>query len=290
MAVIIQNNEAPSSSRHIVITQRGGQLQTISELHRSYDPLQHFLFFPSGEDGWHQQMQMINNKKLTALRYYAYRIMYYENEFNPLLRGGRLFQQLVVDMAAKTEAERLNYIRMNQSTLRSTTYRGFVDALNDNDDCSNIGRRIILSSTFIGEPRYMMERCQDAMMYIQRYGNATFFITMTCNPNWPKIKEHLFLNQQPDDRPDLIARVFNLKRKLFIKCLTGTQGLLGKCIACVFSVEYQKRGLPHLHCLLWMDGTSKPRPQDYDRFVQAEIPDYNNDPEGHHLVLKHMIH
>ena len=76
VAVIIHNsNGQQSSSRHIVLTQRGGQLQTISESHRSYDPLQYVLFFPTGEDGWHQQMQMTNNKKLTALRYYAYRIM-----------------------------------------------------------------------------------------------------------------------------------------------------------------------------------------------------------------------
>ena len=111
MGVIIQkNNEPRTSSRHIVLTYRGGQLQTISESHRSYDPLQYVLFFPSGEDNWHQQMQMTNNKKLTALRYYAYRFMYCEIECNLLLRGGHLFRQFVVDMAAKIEAERLNYI------------------------------------------------------------------------------------------------------------------------------------------------------------------------------------
>lgn len=59
----------------------------------------------------------------------------------------------------------------------------------------------------------MMERCQDGMMYVRRYGNATFFITMKCNLNWPEIKMNLFLNQQPNDGPDLIARVFDVKRK-----------------------------------------------------------------------------
>lgn len=48
------------------------------------------------------------------MRYYAYRIMNRENEFNHLLRGGRLFQKFVVNMAAKIEGDRLNYIRENQ--------------------------------------------------------------------------------------------------------------------------------------------------------------------------------
>jgi len=103
------------------------------------------------------------------------------------LRGRRLFRQYVVDMEAEIESDRLNYIRMNQALLRSTTYRGLTDALNDNDDLENVGKRIILSSTFVGGPRYMMERCQDGMMYVRKYGNASFFITMTCNPNWPEI-------------------------------------------------------------------------------------------------------
>ena len=165
-----------------------------------------------------------------------------------------------------------------------------MDALNDNDDLTNIGRRVILSSTFVGGPRYMMERCQDAMMYIRMYGNATYFITMTCNPKWFEIKENHLENQLPHDRPDMVAREFSLKMKLFIKYLTGPHGLFGNCIAHDVSVEYQKRGLPHLHCLLWMTEESKPRPQNYDEYVQAEIPSANEDPEGNALVLKHMIH
>ena len=66
--------------------------------------------------------------------------------------------------------------------------------------------------------------------------------------------------------------------------------MFGKTIAHVSTVEWQKRGLPHLHCLLWLDEPSKPRPKDYDNFVKAEIPDKNHDPALHKLVMTHMIH
>lgn len=49
---------------------------------------------------------MMNNKKLAAMCYYAYQIMNHENECNNLLRRGCLFQQYVVDLAAKIEGER----------------------------------------------------------------------------------------------------------------------------------------------------------------------------------------
>ena len=54
------------------------------------------------------------------------------------------------------------------------------------------------------------------MMYIRMYGNATYFITMTCNPKWFEIKENLLENQLPRNRPDMVARVFSLKTKLFM--------------------------------------------------------------------------
>ena len=38
--------------RDIVLNARDGQLQRVSELHRSYDPLQHPLMFPYGNDGY----------------------------------------------------------------------------------------------------------------------------------------------------------------------------------------------------------------------------------------------
>ena len=36
---------------------------------------------------------------------------------------------------------------------------------------------------------------------------------MTCNPSWPEIQDELFPGQAANHRPDIVARVFNLKRK-----------------------------------------------------------------------------
>ena len=55
---------------------KDGGLKHISELHRSYDPLQHPLIFPPGTDGWHVNLKLQNSRKLTAICmvYYRYHI------------------------------------------------------------------------------------------------------------------------------------------------------------------------------------------------------------------------
>ncbi len=43
-----------------------------------------------------------------------------------------------------------------------------------------------------------------------------FIITFTANPEWKEITENLLENQTAYDRPDLVARVFELKKKALI--------------------------------------------------------------------------
>ncbi|SCZ94207.1 BZ3500_MvSof-1268-A1-R1_Chr12-2g03754 [Microbotryum saponariae] len=49
------------------------------------------------------------------------------------------------------------------------------------------------------------------MACVVKYGKPSLFITVTCNPDWPKIKAALGPNDQACNRPDLIARVFEAK-------------------------------------------------------------------------------
>lgn len=57
------------------------------------------------------------------------------------------------------------------------------------------------------------------------------------------------------------------------------------------TVEFQKRGLPHAHIILWTStDTSQPTPTLIDSFVSAQIPDPKIDPLGYALVAEHMIH
>jgi hypothetical protein len=59
----------------------------------------------------------------------------------------------------------------------------------------------------------------------------------------------------------------------------------------LYTIEFQKRGLPHSHIIFWVsNGTSEPTSNFIDSFISAEILDPSINPLGYCLVAEHMIH
>ncbi|XP_076885915.1 uncharacterized protein LOC143535580 [Bidens hawaiensis] len=59
----------------------------------------------------------------------------------------------------------------------------------------------------------------------------------------------------------------------------------------VYTIEFQKRGFPHAHICLFLHSEHKiHNPENIDKFISAEIPDPNEDPELYSLVSDHMMH
>ncbi|XP_044019589.1 uncharacterized protein LOC122860013 [Aphidius gifuensis] len=206
--------------------------------------------------------------------------------------GGRLFQQWVVDSYVKVEKDRMNFCRMNQKKIRADSYQGLIDHLQQRatETDRQVGKMIILPPTFTGSPRNMLQHYQDAMAVVRKFGKPDLFITMTCNPNWREIKENLLLGQTPSDRPDLVSRVFDIKKDEFVKKIVK-ENIFGEILAYVFVIEYQKRGLPHGHFLFTLKQQSKiTTPDIVNKYISAEIPDINVNPRLHNIVMKNMIH
>lgn len=250
-----------------------------------------------GDAAWciESRSQHRNNRKASVMNWYKYRLMYRgrddDSQRNDLHRFGKLFQQYIVDMYAKMESSRLGYVRLNQKKMRSDLYSGVMDAMRLGDnDMREVGRRTVLPSSFYGGPRHMQQLYQDAMSIVRRFGKPDLFVTFTCNPSWPEIQEALLEGQSAPDRPDIVVRVFKLKLKELLHDLTK-QHVLGKVIAHVHTVEFQKRGLPHAHILLILDQDHKPRNgADCDDIVNAELPDADKYPEARATVSKSMMH
>ncbi|KAL7600244.1 uncharacterized protein LOC111880953 [Lactuca sativa] len=78
-----------------------------------------------------------------------------------------------------------------------------------------IGRRVVLPANFIGGPRNMGRKYIDAMTLVQKFGKPDIFLTLTCNPNWPEIKQRMMGNEETQNRVDLIVRVFHAKLEEF---------------------------------------------------------------------------
>ena len=135
----------------------------------------------------------------------------------------------------------------------------------------------------------MHERQQDAMTYVRMYGHPDLFITTTTNPNWPEIKDQFAAwSAILKTVQTLVARVFRLKVQKLVEMLKSEM-IFGKAQAWLYSIEWQKHGLPHCHLLLWLSADHRITPDKIDDVICAEIPDPSVDPELHHIVMSNMV-
>ncbi|KAI6661183.1 hypothetical protein LOD99_10162 [Oopsacas minuta] len=122
---------------------------------------------------------------------------------NHLHLSGRLFQEYIVDMYAKIEQRRLNYINLHQQQIRVDQYSGLADALARGDaNAEEFGQKIILPLSYIGSPMHVFQLNQDAMKIVRRYGKLDLFVMFTCNPLWSEITNSLLIGQKATDRPN----------------------------------------------------------------------------------------
>ncbi|GFU67565.1 ATP-dependent DNA helicase [Trichonephila clavipes] len=235
--------------RDIVFSCRSGTLMRINETHRVYDALQYLLMFFCGKDGY--QINIPKRHETTKI---------------PL---------------SKTVSASVFY------SYRIMERHG-EDAITANDgQLSELGTMVVLPSSFTGGSRYMHERTQDAMTYVRHFERPDLFITLTCNPKWSEIVDLLNQGQKSHDRHDVIARVFRVKVKHMMRLLT--KGCIFGNVRChMYTVEWQKRGLPHIHILLWLK--EKIRPESIDKVICAELPDSKLDPALYEIIRTTMIH
>ncbi|XP_071943821.1 uncharacterized protein [Antedon mediterranea] len=286
---VLQLNESCNTT-DIILHLRGGGLTRIYDIHRSYDPLHYIIMFPRGADGYHDDMKLQNDKRMSPTNYYCYRLQTRKDQFNTISKCRRLMQQYAVDAFSKAERQRLRWARNNQKVLRAEKYKCLIDAVNRQDNVRNLGKVIVLPPTIYGSPRWYAQQYQDAMALMRTYGKPDYFITFTCNPKWQEIIDSIHPGEKPQDRPDICNRAFNNRLRFFLDDLFKLD-ILGNIVAYTLMTEFQKRGLPHVHIVAILAKEDKPRnPADIDKIVCAEIPVASDNPRLHNIITTCMIH
>jgi Helitron helicase-like domain at N-terminus len=319
IAVVVNDTVDAEAQRDIMVQLHSGVMKRIKDFSPFYQPLYYVLLFPNGELGWQLKIPLrgaVDNgdaqedgdddqegeddeqprarkkqKFVTQMGYYAFRLHQRpaNKEAGHLFQSKSLLQQYICDAWAQTDQARLRWYTFNQNKLRTDIASGLVDHLNRGDALGNLGSRMILPSSYIGGSRNMFQLYQDSLALARFFSKPDFFLTVTANPNWVDITAELPAGQQPSDRPDLIARVFHEKLRLLMAKIKS--GALGKWVGHVYTIEFQKRGLPHVHILLFMDPDSRLHtPEMVDQIISAEIPNPDTHPVLHDLVKRFMIH
>ena len=139
-------------------------------------PLQYPIIFPY-EDRWHCYQKFKENGKKKGMRPRVSMRFFFCIQ-NLTKRGGRYDHSqtgkiisaiccCLVDAYASIEEYGLRWVRNNQQNLRCELYQGLQDAVTAGEnDTSLVGKKIILPSSFIGDPTYMVQNYQKTMQYL----------------------------------------------------------------------------------------------------------------------------
>ena len=107
----------------------------------------------------------------------------------------------------------------------------------------------------------------------------------------------VFLLENCTEDPISVSRKFSQKFHDFFQKVIVKGKVLGSVAHFFYKKEYQARGAPHYHILLWIEdapiaGTDEP--EDVLRWIQnritCRIPEEDSNPELHQLVTKYQSH
>jgi hypothetical protein len=113
---------------------------------------------------------------------------------------------------------------------------------------------------------------------------------MTANPAWPEILAELSPFETASNCPDLVACVFQLKQKALLDEII-TKEIFSPVSAHVHTVKFQKQGLPHMHCLIFLQSGHKiSSAEDADKVIRAYWPDPETEPNLFEVVKRCMVH
>lgn len=166
----------------------------------------------------------------------------------------------------------------------------------------------------IGTPAYWEKTTRDIFALIRQRGTATFFCTFSAaEMRWPEVIEAIKTQQREEVnfeeldwstkcdilRSNLVTTMcmFNKHVEAFRDLILCPAPPLGKVIDYFYRVEFQHRGSPQIHCLLWVEGAPVFEEDDdltvcnfVSKYITAQLPDPHTQPELYRKVTELQIH
>ena len=135
----------------------------------------------------------------------------------------------------------------------------------------------------------MTQLFQDAMVICRYFHKPDLFLTMTANPKWPEILYSLFPGQTATNCPDIVSQIFEQKKKALLKLIDNS--FFGTTIAYIHTIEFQKRGLPYIHLLIFLHSQDYIRdPHHINSIISAQLSNPQLQPLFYAKVTKYMLH
>ena len=202
------------------------------------------------------------------------------------------------------------YNVLNSTAKRHMSVKEFVDGINSSDTSIEANLGTVLQSVR-GTKQFWFLKKSNVMAMVREYGPPTFFLTFSCveycSPDIDaylrkvnEVSEKYPTNKPCTEDPISVSRKFSQKFRDFFTTVLLNGQVLGEVTHHFWKKEYQARGAPHYHVLLWIKGApviGKYLSADDEtvlswiqKRITCHIPDEKTSPELHYLVTKFQVH
>nr|CAD2192828.1 unnamed protein product [Meloidogyne enterolobii] len=136
---------------------------------------------------------------------------------------------------------------------------------------------------FRGSIQFYQKQYGNCMTICREIGSVDLLITFTMNPEAEELRRMIPDGYSWADRPMEVCRLFVDKLKE-LECDLTQREVMGPVKGWFWSLEHQKRGLPHVHFAVILDwdrmrtkGCIFTKEDYMDQYISAEIPDLPNE-------------
>ena len=257
--------------------------------------LAHPFLFPTGKFGYTHTRDV----KLSPCKYFNQRLLNYTQKFasdsDYIFYAQSVTQHLNLNSSINIAMKKVRADGLTAGRV-SRNFKETVSGLIANDDAYNFMNQLK------GTPAYWKRFLLEVLAMVKQLGLPTYFMTLSCaDLRWnelvdiiQKMKGEEMTKEEIENmnymertsalqsNPVLLARHFQYRVENFFKYIV-MNGTLGKVIHYAIRVEFQVRGSPHIHSLIWVENAPKLSSDnitEYSNFVnnsvKCEIPEHNN--------------
>ena len=268
------------------------------------------VLFPKGRFGY----KMDRKEKLTPVRYFNARLLHYSGRFamNPEYL---FFAQFIIEQKKVLDSINIALKKLQGQPLTASQFRS-------NEQC--VKNLISKDQAYLflrgipGSPPYWQKFMYEVVAMVRQLGIPTWFLTLSCaDLRWPelfhilsRVRGENITDEEIDNlsynekcsllnlNPVIVAKHFQHRVETFFKdVLLSNSQPIGKILYYALRIEFQMRGSPHLHSLIWTsdcpelkDGSEEAYIRYIDEHVQGSLPNRENDCEFHDLVNMYQKH
>ena len=275
---------------------------------KNCEMLAHPHLFPNGKFGYTHTRDI----KLSPCKYFNQRLLNCTQKFasdpDYIFYAQSVTQHINLNSCINIAMKKIRTEHLTAGQL-SQNFKETVNSLIANDNAFNF------MNNLKGTPAYWKRFLLEVLAMVKQLGLPTYFMTLSCaDLRWnelvdiikklkgQKCSEEEIKNMNYMERttvlqsnPVLLARHFQYRVENFFKYIVS-DGTLGKVIHYAIRVEFQVRGSPHIHSLLWIENAPKLDEKTKDEYikfvdnaVKCEFPD-NDGSDLFQLVKTYQTH